>query len=112
MEVQVEVRVLDPVRVVDPERHLHEPPAERRQQVQALRDEAADVVDLERPAGHGRRVVDGQPSDMPVRPGRFHRQELRVEAGQLPHRSPFRGPDHTPAQRIAAANIGPGMIGG
>ena len=32
--VEVEVRVLDPDRVVEPERHLHEPAAERRHEVQ------------------------------------------------------------------------------
>ena len=55
VEVQVEVRVLDPVRVVEPERDLDQPPAERRQQVDALADEAADVGHLELAAGRGRR---------------------------------------------------------
>jgi hypothetical protein len=44
VEVEVEVLVLDPVRVVQAERHLGQAPAEGRQQVQALADEPADVL--------------------------------------------------------------------
>ena len=87
VEVEVEGRVLDPVRQVDPERHLDQPPAERRQHVQPLGHHAADVADLERAARRGRRVVDGEAADVPVRARGLHPQELRVEARQLAHTS-------------------------
>ena len=60
VEVEVEVGVLDPVRVVEAERHLGELPAERRQHVDALADQPADVLAAQRAAGRGRRVVDRQ----------------------------------------------------
>ena len=41
VEVEVEVGVLDPVRQVEPERHLDEPATERDEQPEALLDEAA-----------------------------------------------------------------------
>ena len=86
VEVEVEVRVLDPVRQVDAERHLGELPPERRQHVDALADEPADVLELELAARPRRRVVDRQARDVPVRAARLHREELRVQARQLAHR--------------------------
>ena len=41
VEVEVEVGVLDPVRQVEPERHLDEPAAERDEQPEPFLDEAA-----------------------------------------------------------------------
>ncbi len=86
VEVEVEVRVLDPVRVREPERHVHELPAERRQQVQPVGDEAADVLHAEVAAGRGGGVVDREAAHVPVRARGLHGQELRVKARQLPHR--------------------------
>ena len=43
VEVEVEVGVVHPVRVVEAERHLGQPPAQRRQQRQPLGDQVVDV---------------------------------------------------------------------
>jgi hypothetical protein len=85
MEVQVEVRVLDPVGQIDPERHLHEAPAERRQQVQPLPDQPADVLHRQLTARRRRRVVHGEAADVPVRPRRLDGEELGVERRELAH---------------------------
>jgi uncharacterized protein (DUF58 family) len=86
VEVEVEVRVLGPVRVVEPERDRHEPPPERRQQMDPLGHQAADVLELQLAARRRRRVVDGEAAHVPECPGGLHRQELGVQARQLPHR--------------------------
>ncbi len=97
VEVEVEVGVLDPVRVVEPERDGHEPPAQRRQQREALRDQAADVLDAERAARRGRRVVDREPADMAVRalrtrpPGTGRRGWSAAASGLLLHRCRIHG---------------------
>jgi hypothetical protein len=85
VEVEVEVGILDPVGVVEAERNADQPPAERRQQVDAPRHQPADVRDRQLAARCGRRVVDGEPAHVPVGPGGLHRQELGVQAGQLSH---------------------------
>ena len=63
VEVDVEVGVLDPVRQVEPERHLDEPAAERRQLVDAFEDELLRRLDTGA-AGHAGRVVDVQRRDV------------------------------------------------
>ena len=85
VEVQVEVGVLDPVRQVDAERHARETPLQRRQEVDALADEPAEVGDLERAARRGRRVVDREAADVPVGARGLHGQELRVQRRELAH---------------------------
>jgi hypothetical protein len=57
VEVEVEVRVVGPVRHVDPQRHLHQAPAQRGQQVQPLLEELSHSVGGER-LGHLRGVDD------------------------------------------------------
>src|SRR3954447_15980128 len=85
VEVEVEVGVLDPVRQVDAERHAREAPLQRRQEMDALADEPAEVGDLERAARRGGRVVDREAADVPVGARGLHGQELRVQRRELPH---------------------------
>ena len=85
VELEVEVRVLDPVRQVQAQRHRHEPPAQRREQVQARFQQRLDLGPAEHAARRGARVVDAQEGDVSVDPRRFDVEELRVEAAQLPH---------------------------
>jgi hypothetical protein len=99
VEVEVEVGVLDPVRQVEVERHGREPPAERRQQVEPLADQPAEVRDGQLAAGRGARVVDREAGDVAVRPRGLHGQELRVDARQLPHPSPVVRRASTPGPR-------------
>jgi hypothetical protein len=66
VEVDVEVGVVDPVGVIEPERHLDELAPERRQQVQPAADDPADVRDLDG-ASRGRRgVEDREAAHVPV----------------------------------------------
>ncbi len=66
VEVDVEVGILDPVRQVEPERHLHQSAAERRQLVDALED---DLLGRLEPgtARRAARVVDVQRRDVTER---------------------------------------------
>ena len=91
MEVDVEVRVLDPVWVVEAQRDLRQAPVQRRQQREALGHERADVIDLEPAAGALGIVQDGERADVPALAGSLEREELRIEAGQLAHLSPPTG---------------------
>ena len=90
--VEVDVRLLDPERVVEAERDLDQAPAERRQQVQALAQHRAQAADGDDAAGRGRGVVHGQAADVAVGPVVLERQELGVEARELSHGSPLRRP--------------------
>ena len=69
-----------------PERHLDEPPAQRREQVQPLLQQLLDLAAPELSAGRRRRVIDAQKRHVAVDPGGLHVEELGVEAAQLPHR--------------------------
>ncbi len=85
VEVEVEVRVVDPVRVVEAERHLGQTPAHRRQQRQPLGEHLLDVGELELAARGGARIEDRDPADVPALARVLEREELGVEAGQLAH---------------------------
>ena len=68
-------------------------------------------AELEPAAGRGGGVVDGEAADVPVRPGGLHRQELGVQARQLPHRlSSSRMATIIPARHGAGRNMRDGMI--
>ena len=81
--VEVEVGVVDPVRVVEFERHLDQPAAHRLEPP----DEGVESVvsGLERIEVAVRPLVDGEPADVSVGIGRLHVEETRIEAGQLFH---------------------------
>ena len=84
VEVEVEVGVLDPDRVGQVERHLHQPAAERRHQVEPAADELLDV--LERvAAGHRRRVEHHRHGHVHVVGRVLQVQEGGVEPGQSFH---------------------------
>jgi hypothetical protein len=85
VEVEVEVDVVDPVGIVEPERHLGRTPAQGRQQRQPLGQKQLDVLDRQLAPRRGRRVEDGQAGHMAVLARVLQRQELRVEAGELSH---------------------------
>ena len=84
VEVQVEVRVLDPERVRQVERHLAEPAGERRHQVEPASDELLEV--LERvAAGDGAGVQHHRHGHVHVVGGVLQVQEGRIEPGQTFH---------------------------
>jgi hypothetical protein len=87
VEVEVELRVLDPVGVIESERHLGQPPAKHGQHREPLGDQPAEVCDLDLAPGRTRRVIDRQPADVAEGARVLEREELRVEAGQLAHGS-------------------------
>src|SRR5206468_2427754 len=89
VEVEVEVGVVDPVRVVEAERHLGEPPAERGQQRQALLHEPLYVAGVELAARSARGIENRHARHVAGLARALERQELRVHAGQLPHPLPL-----------------------
>ena len=86
--LQVEVRVVDPVGVVEPERNLGEAPAQRGQQRQPVDQQVLEVGALEPAAGRRGRVDHRHAGDVPVLAWGLQREELRVEGGELAHVGP------------------------
>ncbi len=112
--VQLEVRVVDPHGVVEPEGHPHRPLAERPHQVQALLDHAADLRVARRRreerAPPLRRVHDQRHAHVHRGRRRLERQERRVHPDQGPHHRPFlpaAAPRVTSFARRATAPIRP-----
>ena len=89
VEVEVEVGVEHPVRVVEVEGHLDDAPAHRLE----LADERAPaLVDrVERVEVGARPLVDGEPADVAERRGRLHVEEAAVEPRELLHALSFAG---------------------
>ena len=106
VELDVEIGVLDPVRLVDPERHLDQSPPERRQQVQAGLHHFGEVLEGERFRRRGR-VEDADAADVPVDRRGLHGQEGRVESGELLHVVclPRGDPAHANRRRASSASV-------
>ena len=85
VELEVEVGILDPVRVVQVERHPHQPLAEDAGLVQPLVDVVEDPLERDPAARRGRRVVDREAGPRHVRPGRLGVEERSVHSAQLLH---------------------------
>ena len=81
--LEVEVGILDPVRVIETERNRREPPAERRQQMHALQQHRGHPLRSQDTARRRRRVVDREARDVAMGTAVLHGEELRVEASQL-----------------------------
>jgi len=86
VEVEVEPRVVYPVGVIQAERNLGQPPAQRRQQGKPFEDQSFDVGQGESTAGRRRRIEYRESRHVPALPRVLERQELRVEARELAHR--------------------------
>ncbi len=86
----VEARILDPVGPIEPEGHRVQLVLHERQEVQALVDGGAEVLERELAAGTVGGVEDREPRDVPVGRRALDRQELRVQAAQLLHRALLR----------------------
>ena len=84
MVVEVEVGVLDPQRVVEPEGHLDEPAPERRGEVQALAVHLLHPLEVDAALGGGG-VEDHQPRHVHVGRRRLQVQERGVETGEALH---------------------------
>ena len=101
VEVQIEVGVLDPVGMVEPERDLDQAPAQRLEEVQAL-------LELRAPrrvgviAGRVRPRVDRQPRDVSELRTRLEMQERRVQSRELLH-----GPPSGFASRASIVAVAP-----
>ena len=93
VKLEVEVGILDPVGVVEVERHPHQPLAKDARLVQPLVDVVEDPLERDPTAVRGRRVVDRQAGPRHVRPGRLGVEKRGIHSAQLLHRpSPrFRG---------------------
>jgi hypothetical protein len=85
VKLEVEVRIVDPVAVVEVERHLGQPPPERRHEREALGDQVLEPRQRQ-PAVLGRgRVVDRERAHVTVVARVLEREELLVERGELAH---------------------------
>jgi hypothetical protein len=105
VEVEVEVLVVNPVRVVEPERDLDEAPAERRQQRQPLGDQRLDVRAGEGAVRPGRRVEEREAPDVARLPRGLEREELRVETGELPQVDPLRREAYVSAAQLGVLRV-------
>ncbi len=93
--VDVEVGIVDHRRVLQPERHLHDPLAEGRDQVQAVGHHVADPPEINPSVDPGR-VEDQRSEDVEVDGGRLEREKGPVEAGQPLH--PYRPVEPKPSR--------------
>src|SRR5688572_5973468 len=85
VELDIEVRVLDPPRAVEHPRHGDEPAPEMRNVLDARREEPQDVLEADLAARGGGGVVDPEPGDVHVVVAAFELQERVVEPGKLSH---------------------------
>ena len=99
VEVEVEGRVVDPVRVVEVQRHLDDPAAHRLE-LADLRREAA-VHRLVRIEVGARSLVDGEAVDVTERRRRLHVQEAAVQTCELLHPNPLRARCDVPRRSVA-----------
>jgi hypothetical protein len=83
--LEVELGIVDPVGIVEPQRDRFQPPAERGQQRKPLGDHVVDVGELEPSVWPRAWVEHGETANVASLTGRLQRQELRVKSGQLPH---------------------------
>ena len=118
MIVELEVGVLHPHGVMDPERHPHHTPAQRRDEVDALFDDGAQAIDVASwtvvTGGGRRRVEDHDRPDVHVHGGGLQRQERGVHAAQtFHHRVSERrrcGGDRDSSTGVAEATQTPGGV--
>ena len=73
MKLDVEIRVLDPVRLIQPEGHLHQAAAKQRDPMQPGLDEFGQPLKRQRLAALGR-IEDGHAAHVPISRGRVERQ--------------------------------------
>src|SRR5436190_4840355 len=83
MEVEIEVRIFVPVRVIKTQWDLYELPAKRREERQSLAQQGLDVAARDRAAGARALVQDPEAADVARLPIRLQGQELVVQARQL-----------------------------
>ncbi len=83
--LEVEVLVLDPVRLVEPERHGAQLLPEHRRAVQPALHEREDAFEREPAAGRGRRVVDRDEADVRIGVGALGGEEERIVLAELTH---------------------------
>ena len=85
MIVDVESTLVDPVWVVEAERHGDQSPPEGRQQVHALGHQFANQRGIQWSARRGDRFIKPQSTYVALRVGVFRCQEQCIEGGQLSH---------------------------
>jgi hypothetical protein len=85
----VEVRIVDPVGLVQAQRHVQELAAQHRDQGQPAGQHLGQPGERQRRRGIPR-VEQAQPADVAGRVGRLQGEEGRIKAGELLHRGPSR----------------------
>ena len=91
--LEVEVAVLDPVRMVEVERHPHELPAERVREVHTLLQILEDPLERDLTLRRGRLVVDHDARHVRRCVSRFAVHERGVESAELLHGVLLSAPD-------------------
>jgi len=84
---KIEIRVIDPIGMIQIERHPHQLLPEYPGAVEASLDIAQYVLEADHAAGRGRGIVDQQLPDMHRRVRRFRIGEHRIQCTQLLHRN-------------------------
>ena len=85
VELDVEVGILDPVRVIETEGHLDQFLAKTAREMQTRFEVLQDALERDMRIGRSRLVVDRQSADVQRRVRRFEIQEGRVETAKLLH---------------------------
>ena len=116
VELQIEVGILDPVRVVEVERDADESLTEHAGLVEPLVDVIEDALERDGAAGRGRRVVDRDAPARHVRARRLGIEERGVHPGELLHVTTtpvveMTRPDWSPAQSSLPRRRAQGLIG-
>ncbi len=84
VEIEIEVGILDPDRVVQPERHFDDATPQRPDQVEPRRHDLADAL-VGEPARRGRRIDDRDAHDVHVGRWCLQREERGVETREALH---------------------------
>jgi hypothetical protein len=87
MVFDVEIGILDPVRMIHVQRQAYEALAEAARAAQPARDELENVLEAHEAAGRGRGIVDADRADVHRCVRRLEIDEARVLPAQLLHRS-------------------------
>ena len=104
VELEIEIGILDPVRVIKAKRNGDDALTERARLVQPLPEKLQNFLEGDASARCGALIVNGQAADMHRRPAGFHVQERGVEARKLLHSCGLSGFDRA-VQRAGSMEI-------
>ena len=83
---KIEIRIFDPVRIIDAERHLDHALAHDRREVKPSLDELQNILEADKTAGRRGRIINDRRRDMQRRIGLLKGDESGVQPLHLFHR--------------------------